>query len=92
MKKKAIKYTIIFLVVPLILSLSIAIATGNRGFNKNNTGYDGINVQTDKTDTTKNNTTIDEIKKSNTYIYITLFTFMAASGGVLIYIKQKRGI
>lgn len=87
MKKKAIKYTIIFLVVPLILSLSIAIATGNQGFNQDNTRYDGINVQTNKEDSA-----INEIKRSNTYIYISLFTFMAASGGVLIYIKQKRGI
>lgn len=87
MKKKAIKYTIIFLVIPLILSLSIAIATGNQGFNKNNDGYDGINVQNNKEDTA-----IDEIKRSNTYIYISLFTFITISGGILIYIKQKRGI
>lgn len=87
MKKKAIKYTIIFLVVPLILSLSIAIATGNQYFNKKNTGYDGINIQNNKEDTN-----IVEIKRSNTYIYVSLFTFMAISGGILIYIKQKRGI
>lgn len=87
MKKKAIMYTILFLIVPLILSLSIAIATDNQGFNKQNTGYDGINVQNHK-----KTTTTEEIKRSNTYIYFSLFTFIVISGGILVYIKQKRGI
>lgn len=87
MKKKAIKYTIIFLVIPLILSLSIAIATGNQGFNENNTGYDGINIP-DYGKTTKD----EEIKRSNEFMYISLFTLLAISGGALIYIKHKRGI
>lgn len=87
MKKKAIKYTIIFLLVPLVLSLSIAIATDNQGFNKENTGYDGINISNNK-----KTTATEEIKRSNTYIYFSLFTFIVISGGALVYIKQKRGI
>lgn len=87
MKKKAIKYTIIFLVVPLILSLSIAIATDNQGFNKETTGYDGINISNNK-----ETTNIEEIKRSNTYIYFSLFSFLTISSIALVYIKQKRGI
>lgn len=87
MKKKAIKYTIIFLLIPLILSLSIAIATDNQGFSKEDTGYDGINILNNK-----ETTTIEEIKRSNTYIYFSLFSFLAVSGIALVYIKQKRGI
>lgn len=87
MKKKAIKYTIIFLLIPLILSLSIAIATDNQGFSKEDAGYDGINILNNK-----ETTTIEEIKRSNMYIYFSLFSFLTISGITLVYIKQKRGI
>lgn len=88
MNKKAIKYTIIFLVVPLILSLSIAIATDNKGFSKENAGYDGMNISNQE----EINTTVGEIKRSNTYIYFCLFSLITISAGALVYIKQKRGI
>lgn len=87
MKKKTIIYIVLFLIVPLILSLSIAIATDNQGFNNEHTEYDGINVQNyEETSTNK------EIKKSNTYTYLSLFTLIAFSGVILVYIKQKREI
>ena len=87
MKKKAIKYTIIFLVIPLILSLSIALATGNQRHNDDNSGYDGLHIP-DYSVTTKKK----EIKKSNEFMYFSLFTLIAISGGAIIYIKHKRGI
>lgn len=88
MKQKAIKYTIILLLVPLMISLMIAIITDNKGINYNEPdGYNGLDAPEYGTVTLN-----EEIKKSNTYIYITIFTFVAISGGILVYIKQKRGI
>ena len=88
MKQKAIKYTILLLLVPLMISLMIAIITDNKGIEYNTTeGYNGLDSPEYGTVTVN-----EEIKKSNTYIYITLFAFIAVSGGILIYIKQKRGI
>lgn len=85
MKKKAIQYTIIFLVVPLILSLLIAIATRDKITDSN--AYDGINITNNEVENTE-----VEVKAGNMHIYLTLFVFVAVSGAVLIYIKQKRDI
>lgn len=88
MKKKAIRYTILFLIVPLILSLSIAIVTDNKGFNNDDdSGYDGLHIP----EYDENNKSY-EIKRSSKYTYISVFTFVAIGGGVLIYIKHKREI
>lgn len=87
MNKKAIKYVILLLIVPLLSSLIIALVTDNQGFNNKDTGYDGINIPDyNKTDT------VEEIKRSDGYIYFNIFLLITISGGALIYIKQKRGI
>ena len=85
MKKKAIQYTIIFLVVPLILSLLIAIATRDKITDSE--AYDGINVNNNEIENIET-----EVEAGNAHIYLTLFVFVTFSGAVLIYIKQKRDI
>lgn len=88
MKQKTIKYTILLLLVPLMISLMIAIITDNKGLNYNtNDGYNGLDTPQYGSVTMN-----EQIKKSNAYIYITIFTFVAVSGGILVYTKQKRGI
>ena len=45
MGKKATKYIIILLLVPLLVSLVIAIATDDKGFNySSSSGYDGVDI------------------------------------------------
>lgn len=88
MGKKATKYIIILLLVPLLVSLIIAIATDNKGFNYSSSyGYDGIDIPNYNT----NNVTT-EIKRSNTYIYASAFTLVCTGGAILLFIKHKRGI
>ena len=88
MGKKATKYIIILLLVPLLGSLVIAITTDNKGFNySSSSGYDGIDAPSYQT----NNITT-EVKRSNTYIYASVFTLVCAGGAVLLFIKNKRGI
>lgn len=88
MNKKAIKYIIILLLVPLIASFIIAIATDNKGFSNNqNSQYNGIDIPDYNTnDITK------EVKRSNTFIYFSVFSLIFISGGVFIYVKSKRGL
>lgn len=88
MGKKATKYIIILLLVPLLVSLVIAIATDDKGFNySSSSGYDGIDIPNYQT----NNITT-EVKRSNTYIYASAFTLVCAGGAILLFIKKKRGI
>ena len=88
MGKKATKYIIILLLVPLLVSLVIAIATDNKGFNySSSSGYDGVDIPDYQT----NNITT-EVKRSNTYIYVSAFTLVCAGGAILLFIKKKRGI
>lgn len=89
MNKKAIKYIIIFLLVPLIVSFVIAIITDNRGFNNkpNTSSYNGIDIPDYNT-----NDINKQIKRSNSFIYLSVFSLVFISGGVLLYIKAKRGI
>ena len=85
MKKKAIKYLIIFLIIPLLLSLSIAIATNGEGFNNNEKGEGELPNYDDSNE-------VENIKRSDTYIYFNAFIFVFTSCGILFYIKKKRGI
>ena len=88
MDKKALKYVIILLLVPLILSVIIAIATGVN--TKSNSGYNSI---TGTTNYNENSYTPEEqIKSSNAYIYLSIFAFVALGAGVWIYIKKKDAI
>lgn len=88
MKKKVTKYIIFLLLIPLIVSFTIAIMTNNNGLEyQNDYNYNGIDIPEYKT-----NTKTNKIKTSNTYIYASVFTLVCVSSAVLIFIKKKRGI
>ena len=88
MEKKAIKYLIILLVIPLIISVIIAITTGSGS--KVNSNYDSI----DGTVHNGSNTyTYDEkVRSSNTYIYLSVFAFVVIGAGVWVYVKRKGNV
>lgn len=85
MKKKAIKYTIFLLILPLIVSIVIAITTDNKGFNDiQSDNYNGIDIPN------YNNNSIEyQIKNSSTFIYLSIFTLVTISCGIWYYIKKK---
>ena len=65
MKKKAIKYTIFLLILPLIISIIIAITTDGQGFNDEpSNNYNGIDIPN-----YNENSIEHEIKSSNTFMY-----------------------
>lgn len=86
MKEKALKYTIILLLIPLTASLIIAIITNSS--NKNVSG----NMNDGEIPDYNNKTVQEQIRSTDTYMYISVFTLCAATGVILMYIKNKRGI
>lgn len=85
MKKKAIKYTIFLLILPLLVSIIIAITTNGQGFNDEPSGnYNGIDIPS-----YNENSIEHEIKSSNTFIYLSVFTLVVVSSGIWFYIKKK---
>ncbi len=80
MKKKAIKYTIILLIIPLIISLMIAISNNNGMYNNNK--YNGIDIPE------YNNTTIAK-NNNNTFIYLNIVALVIVSSGIWFYVKKK---
>ncbi len=86
MKKKVIEYLIILLFVPLLASIVIAITTDQNKLNN-------IEESTEISISDYNEESVDnEIKKSDTYIYFSIFVFVTVSGGILFFIKKERGI
>ncbi len=85
MNKKAMKYIIILLFIPLIILFIIRITNYNK-INNMDTSYNGIDIPNYKND--KNNI----IKRSDHYIYLSVFSLVFISGGVYLYIKSKRGL
>ena len=84
MEKKALKYLLILLIVPLVISILIAIFSGQDGPSQTG-GYDSLNGTVEY----NNNTYEKNIKKSNTFIYLSVFTFVVVGAGVWIYVKKK---
>lgn len=85
MKKKAIKYTIFLLILPLIISIIIAITTDGQGFNDEpSNNYNGIDIPS-----YNENSIEHEIKSSSTFAYLSVFTLVIISSGVWVYIKKK---
>ena len=85
LKKKTLKYIILLLLIPLFISLGLAIF----GYSSNDygpgMGYDSVSGNYGK-----NNYTYDEqVRKSNGYIYITVFTFVVLGAGVWYYVRKK---
>ena len=50
-----------------------------------NNQYDGIDIPEYK------DTRVDDIKRSSTYAYISIFGLLIISGGTWIYVKKKGG-
>ena len=86
MGKKAFKYFIILLIIPLIISLVIAISSGRA----TNTSYNYDSISGNMYES--NYTYEEQVKRSNPYIYLTLFTFIAISVGVWAYVRKKGNI
>ena len=85
MKKKAIKYTIFLLILPLIISLAIAIYTGGEGFEDAPSGnYNGVDIP-------EYNVYSNEyqLKNSDTFMYLSVITLVVVSSGIWFYIKKK---
>lgn len=86
MGKKAFKYFIILLIIPLLVSLAIAIYTGRATNNSYN--YDSISGNMYDGGYSQE----EQIKRSNPYIYLTVFSFIAISVGVWAYVRKKGNI
>lgn len=85
MKKKAIKYTIFLLILPLIISLAISIYTGGEGFEDAPSGnYNGVDIP-------EYNVYSNEyqLKNSDTFMYLSVITLVVVSSGIWFYIKKK---
>lgn len=82
MTKKAIKYTIILLLIPIIVSIILSFTNLNidSGPSEN---FNSIDVSTYK------NVDNDSIKSNNTFLYLSVFTFVAIGAASLLYIKKK---
>lgn len=87
MGKKAIKYLIILLIVPLIISLIIAIVSG-KAENNSNDSYNSLDGKFNH----GNYTEEDEIKRSDPFIYLSVFTLVIIGSGVWIYVKNKGNV
>ena len=83
MKKKALKYTIFLLLIPIIITIMLSLVQ-DKGMETNNQ-YDGIDIPEYK------DTRVDDIKRSSTYAYISIFSLLFISGGTWIYVKKKGG-
>lgn len=86
MKKKIISYLLIFLIIPLIISLSLSCTNYAKKDPISKNGYNGLDVPKYNTDTTNY-----KIKSSSPYAYITVFCSISLFGCVYLYIKKKKG-
>ena len=84
MEKKALKYLLILLIIPLLVSLYIALFSG---YNYKSS-YDSI----DGTSNHTNYTYQEEIKRSNTFVYLSVFTLVVVGVGVWVYVKKKGNV
>lgn len=88
LKQKTLKYIILLLLIPLIISLILAIAgykTQNYGPSR---GYDSISGNTNDDYYTYD----EQVRRSNGYIYITVLAFVTIGACVWIYVRKKGDI
>lgn len=83
MKKKALKYTIFLLLIPIIITIMLSLVQDKEM--ETNNQYDGIDIPEYK------DTRVDDIKRSSTYAYISIFGLLIIAGGTWIYVKKKGG-
>ena len=85
MKKKTLKYLVILLIIPFIISLSIAFYNGTT-YKYDDSGYDSIEGDFNHPN---RYTKEEEIKRSDPFIYLSIFTFIIAGVGIWVYVKKK---
>ena len=83
MTKKALKYVLILLVIPLIISIIMAFA--NPGRLEPSNSYDSLNG----TNNAGNYSYQEEVRSSNTFIYLSVFLLVVIAGGTWYYVKKK---
>ena len=83
MKQKVIKYTILILLIPVIISIVLAFMQVDEEKKYHNDNYDGMDIPT------YSDTKVDEIKRSNPYVYVSIFGLLIVAGGVWYYVKKK---
>ena len=83
MKQKVIKYTILLLLIPVIISIILSFMQTNEEKEYPNDNYDGMDIPT------YSDTKVDEIKRSNPYVYASIFGLLIVAGGVWYYVKKK---
>ena len=83
MKKKALKYTIFLLLITIVITIMLSLVQDKEM--ETNNQYDGIDIPEYK------DTRVDDIKRSSTYAYISIFGLLIISGGTWIYVKKKGG-
>ena len=83
MKKKVLKYTIFLLLIPIVITIMLSLVQDKEM--ETNNQYDGIDIPEYK------DTRVDDIKRSSTYAYISIFGLLIIAGGTWIYVKKKGG-
>lgn len=83
MKQKVIKYTILLLLIPVIISIVLSFMQTDEEKKYPNDSYDGMDIPT------YSDTKVDEIKRSNPYVYVSIFGLLIVAGGVWYYVKKK---
>ena len=84
MKKKVIIYIIIFLIVPIFITLILK-SLGMEDYGPT-TNYDSVSGTSSSNDYSYNE---KQLKGSDAYIYLSAFAFVIIGASVLIYIKRK---
>ena len=77
MKQKVIKYTILLLLIPVIISIVLSFMQTDEEKKYPNDSYDGMDIPT-YSDT-----------KVDPYIYASVFGLLIIAGGVWYYVKIK---
>ena len=85
MGKKVFKYFIIFLIVPIIISLIIALFSDKDKLKGPTKTYDSMSGTIEHYDYSYS----DEIKSTNTFAYISVFTLVILGFGTWFYLKKK---
>ena len=83
MKEKVIKYIILLLLIPVIISIILSFLQMNQEDKYAKDNYDGIDIPT------YSNTKINELKWNNTYIYVSVFGLLIIAGSIWYYVKNK---
>ena len=83
MEKKALKFAICLLIIPIIISIIIALTSGESYGPSNN--YDSLSGGNNDSIRTYD----ERVRSSNTFVYISVFILVVVGVGVWAYVKKK---